>query len=286
MDNVIEVAAELVMPLMLLTFLASIVMRLLVWYTTRAELLFTQEFEKRVHRYFAAPGVKLSSFHRTVRALLEKTYFESFELRNKYKRRNLDHITSVADRLFLVQDGAVRIVQDTLKQTKYLSKDGYPPKMLDITRGVFDNNPIFNRVLGIFPGGLVNELLNIMPGLFIIGGIFGTFLGIAKGLPELGNMDLGNLDATKHIMDGFLVKIAQSMIKSIIGIGLSVAMSLINTVLSPEGVYYNLVNRFSGSLDQLWNETKDNVVDPAEAPFDPHGALKTKNEVTDHRKAA
>src|SRR4051812_5405261 len=98
MDNLIPVTAEIIMPLMLLAFFTGIVMRLLLWYTAKAEQDFTKEFEKRVHRYFASQGERLTSFHRTVRLLLEKTYNESFELRNKYKRRNMDHITSLTDR--------------------------------------------------------------------------------------------------------------------------------------------------------------------------------------------
>ena len=80
-------------------------------------------------------------------------------------------------------------------------------------------------------------------------------------------MDLGNIEGTKKIMDMFLMKISQSMLKSILGIGLSVCMSLLNTILSPEGLYYNLVNRYSSSLDQIWNETTTNEYDRNEVPF-------------------
>jgi hypothetical protein len=267
-EHVIGVMAEIIMPVMFLAFLIAIVVRLLIYYVAKAEYRFTREFEKRVHRVVSQPDGQLHSFHKATRAILEKTYIEGFELRNKYQRRNLDQITGITDRIFLIQEGVIRVIQDTLKQTRYLRKENInSPKMLDLSKNVFDNNPVFNRLLGVFPMALLNELLNILPSLFIIGGIFGTFLGISMGLPELGNMDLGQMDATKKTMDLFLVKISQAMVKSIVGIGVSVIMSLLNTVFAPENIYYNLVNKFSTSLDQLWNESKTNEVDPNEAPF-------------------
>ena len=267
-ENVVGVLAEIIMPLMFLTFFLAIIVRLLIYYVARAEYRFTREFEKRVHRT-ASQHTELTnaSFHKTARMLLEKTYVEGFELRNKYQRRNLDQITGITDRVFLIQEGVIRLIQDTLKQTRYLRKDGSSPKMIDLSKNVFDNNPVFNRLLGVFPMALLNELLNILPSLFIIGGIFGTFLGISMGLPELGNMDLSQMDLTKKTMDGFLIKISQAMVKSIVGIGVSVVMSLLNTIFAPENIYYNLVNKFSTSLDQLWNETKTNEYDPNETPF-------------------
>ena len=196
------------------------------------------------------------------------TFHECFELRDKYKRRNFDHITSLSDRLFLVEEGVARLIADTLKQSRYLKRDSHNVKMIELTKGVFDTNPFFNRLLGVFPVSLLNELINILPGLFIIGGIFGTFLGIAKGLPELGGMDLQKIDETKRIMDMFLAGISMAMIKSILGIFLSVNMSLINTVFAPEGIYYNLINRYSAALEQVWNETTTNEYDRSEIDLD------------------
>lgn len=277
MDHLIEVTAELVMPLMAVAFLSGIAVRMLIFYIARMEQKFSFEFEKRARRAVdemnADEKKRVRSFHRLVRMLLEQTYYECFELRNRFKRRNLDHISSVADRLFLVQDGVARAIEDTLKKTRYLKRESHQGKMVDLTRGVFENNPFFNRLMGVFPVALLNELINILPGLFIIGGIFGTFLGISKGLPELGGMDLSHIEESKRVMDMFLVTISKSMIKSIVGIALSVVMSLINTVFSPDSLYFNMINRFSGTLEQLWDETTTNEYDRSEIAFDARKAV-------------
>ncbi len=265
LENMIDVTAAVLMPLMFVGFGVAVLFRVLIYYTAKAELKFTREFEKRARNFFSDPNApKIHSFYYLLKKLLEKTYHECFEMRSKYKRRSLDHVTTMTDRFFLIQDGVQRLVHDTLRQARYLKKEGYPPKMVDVTKSVFETNPVFNKVMGIFPTSLVNELLNILPGLLIIAGIFGTFLGIAKGLPELGGMDLSNMEETKRTMDFFLIKISQAMVKSIVGIALSVLMSLVNTLFAPEAIYYNLVNRFADSLEAIWNETTDNVFDKSE----------------------
>jgi hypothetical protein len=62
-------------------------------------------------------------------------------------------------------------------------------------------------------------------------------------------------------MDLFLLKISQSMIKSIIGIAFSVMTSLLNTIFSVEGTHYQVINKFTAALDNIWNETSTNEID-------------------------
>jgi hypothetical protein len=261
--HVIGGMAGWIVPVMMIAFIVGIVVRGLIYYTARAEVNFAKEFEKRAFHYFNETDLhsRELSFHRLVKALMEKTYFEVFELRRRYKRRNLDHVTTVTDRLFLIEDGVQRLMTDSLSRTRYLRRDTNGGKMTELARGAFENNPVFNRVVGVLPVTVTFELTNILPSLFVIGGIFGTFLGIAKGIPELSHMDLAQAEETKRVMDVFLSSISQAMIKSIVGIGLSVAMSIYNTIVSPETLYFNAINRFAGALDQLWNETLTNDYD-------------------------
>jgi hypothetical protein len=262
-QHLVGAAAKIIMPLMLLMFAAGVFVRVLMFYYARVQNQFCLEFEKRVRNNIEMTGgnefLRPRSFQIFVSDMLKMTYFESFELRTKKMRRNFDHVSSLADRLFLLRPGVARAVDDTKRLIRYLRRESTPhSRMMEITKSVFDTNPYFTRLIGVFPMSLMHELTNILPGLFIIGGIFGTFLGISKGLPELGNMDLAKLDEAKHIMDAFLVTISQSMVKSIVGIALSVIMSLVNTFFAPDTIYYNALNRFAGTLDTAWNETVTN----------------------------
>jgi hypothetical protein len=276
-DYLLGVTSELIMPLMVIGFFVGITARFLLWLIARAEFNFAKEFYMRVYNHFQVlDAPKVASFHRLIRILMVKTFTECFDTKMKGKRRNLDFIQGLFERMFLIEDGMKRLVEDTLKQTRYLKKDNNnnEEKILDVSRHVFENNPFFNRLAGVYSVSLLNDVLNILPSLFIIGGIFGTFLGISKSLPDLGNMDLNNAEETKRIMDLFLLKISQSMIKSIIGIGASVTTSLINTMLSIEGTHYNTVNKFAGALEHVWNETTTNELDKTEVfPEIDHGKV-------------
>jgi hypothetical protein len=257
-DGVVVFATDLLMPAMAIFFVLAISLRVLVYYTVKREDWFAKEFSKRVKKFQDARFATADqSFYVVCKRLLEITYYEVFEIRSIMKRRNPDAIMTVTDRVFLVQQGSARMVHDIVKQTKYL-KWGERPKFLEISNTVLRNNPCFNKVFGIVPVGVFNDFLNSVPGLFIVGGIFGTFLGIMKALPELGGMNLADVEGSKLIMDNFLLKISFSMSTSIIGIILSVTMSLANTFFSCEKIYMETVERLENELDTLWNMSSSN----------------------------
>ena len=257
-DGVVMFATDLLMPLMATFFILAVTLRVLIYYTVKREDWFAREFSKRIRKFMDARHESADqSFYVICKRLLEITYYEVFEIRSIMKRRNPDAIMTVTDRVFLVQQGSARIVTDVLKQVKYL-KWGERPKFLEISNTVLRNNPCFNKVLGIIPVSTFNDFLNTVPGLFIVGGIFGTFLGIMKALPELGGMNLNDIEGSKLIMDNFLLKISFSMSTSIIGIILSVAMGLVNTFFSCEKVFMDTVERLESELDILWNMSSSN----------------------------
>jgi hypothetical protein len=256
------------MPVMGLFFVATITLRILMYYTVKREEWFSKEFAKRVKKFQDSRHETIDqSFYVVCKRLLEITYYEVFEIRSIMKRRNPDAIMTVTDRVFLVQQGSARIVHDMIKQTKYL-KWGERPKFLEISNNVLRNNPCFNKVFGIIPVGVYNDFLNTVPGLFIVGGIFGTFLGIMKALPELGGMNLADVEGSKLVMDNFLLQISFSMSTSIIGIILSVTMSLANTFFSCEKVYMETVERLENELDTIWNMSTSNKLPAQISNFD------------------
>lgn len=271
LNGIINFSNELLMPMMVLTFFTAVTLRVLIHYTVKREEWFAKAFQKRVYEYLLKnQGKKHTSFYVTTKHLLEKTYYELFVMRAILKRRNPDVIMDKSDRIFLVQQGAARLVKDTLKHIQFFRYDIHRPRTMDITVQIFEKNPQFNKVLGYVPIGTSNEILNILPGIFIVGGIFGTFLGIMAALPELGGMDLSDIEKTKQVMDHFLVKMAYSMITSILGIILNVSMTFLNAFLNPNKTFVDAVERFDNSLDTLWNCCSDNKL-PAEIPnFDEH----------------
>lgn len=272
-SGILAFAVEMLLPLMVVTFVFGSVARVLVWYTVRRHEWFSREFEKRVNRFIEAevPGeVKGVSFYALVKRQLERTFYESFEVRDRMQRRKGDKVMAMADRVYLVKQGCAWLVRDILKQLKFLKWHDNNPKLINITKATFQQNPCFNRVFGILPMSNVNDILSILPGMFVIGGIFGTFMGIVNGLPKLGGMDINDAEMSKQIMDGFLFEVSFAMNSSITGIFLSVLMTFINTIFSPEKVFVSMVDRFENSLDLLWYRSDNNEFPKDMPAFDEH----------------
>jgi hypothetical protein len=254
-------------------FVGGVFFRAIIYYTVRRHEWFAREFEKRVNRFMESevPGeVKDVSFYVLSKRMLERTYYEIFEIRDRMKRRKPDAVMALSDRLFLVRQGCAWLVKDILKQLKFLKWTEETPKLLNITKATFQHNPCFNRVFGIFPMGGMNEVISILPGLFVVTGILGTFIGISGGLGDLGGMNLQDLEATKNVMDKFLHEIAFAMKTSIFGIVFSLLSHVFNTMMSPDRSYVSMIDRFESSLDLLWYRSDNNSFPKDENPFDEH----------------
>ena len=269
LNLVVQYATGYLMPVLLVGFVIAVVARLLITVTIHRQKRFIKEFSKRVHQDVTAYPDPRGSFYNLVKRALTRTYFETFELRSRYKRRNEDHIMTIGDRVFLIQDGIIRLIDDFLKNIRYLRKDsGHQPDFHEISNSVLGTNPIFNRVLGIFSMSRTNDVLNILPSIFIVAGIFGTFLGIMKALPELTAMDITNAATSKLVIDSFLIKISFALSTSILGIILSVIMSFLNTLLSPTNTYVEIVDALNSAAEILWNKSANNEFserDPGES---------------------
>jgi hypothetical protein len=254
-------------------FLLGAFFRGIIYYTVKRHEWFAREFEKRVTKYVDSqtPGeIKDVSFYQLSKKMLERTYYETFEVRDRMQRRKPDRVMATSDRFFLVKQGCAWLVKDILKQLKFLKWTNETPKLLQITRATFHHNPCFNRVFGVIPMTGLNDVLNILPGLFVVAGILGTFMGIKGGLVSLGGMNLSDLETTKNIMDSFLHEIAFAMASSIVGIAFSLTLHIYNTVFSPERAYVSMVDRFETSLDLLWYRSDNNNYPSNEKPFDEH----------------
>ena len=260
-SGILSGAVEILLPLMMLAFMTGLVARYLIWYTARRHEWFAMEFEKRVNKFIEneVPGeVKNVSFYALTKKQLERTYYEVFEVRDRMQRRKHDKVLSLSDRIFLIRQGCAWLVRDVLKQLKFLKWHDSNPKLLNITKATFNQNPCFNRVFGLIPLSEVNDIINILPGMFVIGGIFGTFMGIVNGLPKLGGMNIQDVEMSKQIMDNFLFEVSFAMTSSILGILFSVVTTFFNTVFSPEKVFASMVDRFENSLDLLWYRSDNN----------------------------
>lgn len=245
------------------TFAAAVFFRWAIYYTVRRHEWFAREFEKRAHKFLDSEVGRKSvdlSFYNLTKKVLEKTYYEVFAVRDRGSQGDNQKVMNLSDRVFLIKPGCAWMVKDVLKQLRYLKWSKETPKLLHITKSSIDQNPCFNKVFGIIPMSAMNDLIGMLPGLFIVTGILGTFLGIKGGLVSLGGMDMSDMEGTKSIMDSFLHEIGYAMSSSIVGIAFSLLLHLVNVSLSPERVFSSLCDRFENTMDLLWYRSDNNEV--------------------------
>lgn len=263
-------ATDLLIPAMALTFILAIGFRIIIFFNISRGDWFAREFAKRIDN-FVENNLRGSdiSFFLASKKLMEKTFYELFIVRSIMMRRKPDYVASLMDRTFLIQQGTAKLVKDSLKQFRNLrySKNSQP-NFTEISIHLLEGNPSYNKIFGIIPASFFNDVLNTLPGIFIVGGIFGTFLGIMKALPELGGMDFADLEGSKAVLDGFLLKVSFSMSTSIVGIIFSVITTLLNTIVSPQKLFVSAVNRLNNSFVILWNISNCNDLPEDVGDFD------------------
>lgn len=255
MTTLVSYLGQYIIPVMTIAFLIAVGLRVVIYYMVLSEQLFVQVFKSNVKKFMKKDfaDTKGLNFHKLAEYLLNRSFFEYFDLRRRFKRRRGDSTMNFLDRLFLFEIGTQLLIEDILVQTQYHHK-GNAPDFDHVSKHVYNANPYYNKLFGLVPIRLVDNLINILPGLFIIGGIMGTFMGIMQGIPELKIIDVTDTNNTKKALEGFLNGMAYAMSSSIVGIFLSVLMNIINTGLANYSKFVNLVDEFKDSLRLIWNE--------------------------------
>lgn len=260
-----QLTASYLIPFMLAVFIVCLMAKMLIYYLSRTQYKVIKEFEIRVHRhldntYDETQGLQ---FHALTKVLLNKTWNDYFLMRKKNLRRRFDRTTSFLDRLFYIDSGSRNLFEDTIKQTNYIEKE-LNPNFRSVTNFAFASNVYFNHLFGILPIRLVNQFLALLPGLFIIGGIFGTFLGIVKGIPELKGLDPTNVDSARLVLNHFLDQMAFSMNTSIMGIFFSVFFTIVNSLFSPKSLQAEAFDMYTHSLEFLYKNSKNSMANSNE----------------------
>lgn len=271
LQNLIKYFINYLPYAMATVFLTAVFLRWAIYYTVRRHEWFARQFELKVYRFIdsdANKNLEGASFFVLAKKLFEKTYYEAFAIRDRKAQDRLDHVMSLQDRIFLVKQGSAWMVKDILKQLRYLKWSKETPKLQHITRATLQQNPVFNKLFGVIPMSALNDMITILPGLFVVAGILGTFLGIKGGLVQLGGMDMSDVEGTKTIMDSFLHEISFAMASSVFGIAFSLTLHVYNTSFSPDRVYMSMVDRFEAAMDLLWYRSDNNIVPDEIGKFD------------------
>jgi hypothetical protein len=264
-NKLLVISNEYLIPVMCIAFILGLIATYSLWFLKRSQLIYAKQIEKKIYVFlidkektsFEIESSK-NEFHSLIASLMNTAHLELYEMKIQKMRRKLDYVTSMTDRMFLLIEGSNRLIKDVTMQAKYHDQSNDRPDFDEITSYAVKTNPSYNRLFGIFTNRSLHSLLILLPGLFVIGGIFGTFVGIMMGLPELTNMDLSDAAMTKKTMDAFLTNIAYSMNTSLVGIVLCVCMNIFNSLFDADDLEDEFSEKLKSCLALTWREVLAN----------------------------
>lgn len=139
-----------------------------------------------------------------------------------------------------------------VKQNLGAFKSPHPPNFSELTSRILAQDKKWTTIAGFIPTTTLGRFLDILPGLFIVGGIFGTFIGITGALPRIAEIDLSKLDEAGPIINAFVASVAYSMNTSISGIIYNVIMTLLNTAFPITAVREEVHKSLERSFEFMW----------------------------------
>jgi hypothetical protein len=127
-----------------------------------------------------------------------------------------------------------------------------PPNFTELTHRIMTQDPNWVKVMKHFPVNGITRMIDILPGLFIVLGVFGTFIGIAMALPEIANIDFNDLDKSADTLMAFVLSVTYAMKTSIAGIFFSLILTVLNTMFPIKETRFRVFKKVEISLQMLW----------------------------------
>lgn len=127
-----------------------------------------------------------------------------------------------------------------------------PPNFTELTHRIMSQDPHWTKVLKHFQIDGVTRMIDILPGLFIVLGVFGTFIGISMALPEIAKIDFNDLDGSAATLNVFVLNVTYAMKTSIAGIFFSLILTVLNTMFPIKQTRIRVFRKVETSLQMLW----------------------------------
>jgi hypothetical protein len=126
------------------------------------------------------------------------------------------------------------------------------PDFSQLTERVMNDDEHWSKLFRFIPIDGIVRTLDILPTLFIILGVFGTFIGISMALPEIAKIDFNNLETSGATLSNFVISVTYAMKTSIAGIFYSIILTLLNTIFPIDATREKTFESVENALQTLW----------------------------------
>ena len=248
----------------------ALVLRYLTYRSGIRDQLYFMTFCKSVENLLASDNEKkqirdvdswMTEFIESVAAKLPNRNLRGVQGANKSTFRNKDKGNAESFSEFM--QGRRSVVM-AIKQQIDVFKSAHPPNFNELTQRILGQDEKWTKLGGLLPISTLSRVFDILPGLFIVGGIFGTFIGVTSALPEIAKIDLSRLDEATPIINTFVASVAYSMNTSISGIVYNVTMTLLNTIFPIASQRREVHKALERSFELIWHRIHGTKMSPAE----------------------
>ncbi|MBT3984580.1 MAG: hypothetical protein HOE90_24700 [Bacteriovoracaceae bacterium] len=141
----------------------------------------------------------------------------------------------------------------SLQNESGIFKSTFPPNFDDVADRILEQDNNWNKLFKFLPIEALNRFIDVLPGIFVVLGIFGTFIGISMALPGIATIDFSNIEGSGGVLSSFVLNVTFAMKTSIAGILFSLIMTFLNTLAPVHSLRDRAFKRISNCFENIWH---------------------------------
>ena len=261
LDSILTFLSNYLIEFMTFMLSMALVFRWLAYKSSRYDqvyfLTFARELEKNlkkdVARFMSPEEIKTS-----ISDLLDKIIGHLPERSLRFRKKKEDEKRKEskfgAKKVVTIRDfvGGKRSLAHGILTEINSFQSQFPPNFHELSYRIMGKDENWVKLFGQIHIDKVSKMIDIMPGLFVVIGIFGTFIGIGMALPEIAKIDLSNLEASSGVLNNFVLHVTFAMKTSIAGILFSLILTVLNALFPIKKVRNAIQGKVENSLEMLW----------------------------------
>ncbi len=251
---IMESSSSYLLEVMTVVLVLALVFRYMAYRANKSDQIFfstfTREIEKRVEKD-DIEQTKITDIVEYIEDLLDDVSKNLPErgLRFRKKNKSIDPQNVVSVKQYTSGN---RSLINNLKTETNAFKASQKPNFSELTDRVMNKDTHWVKLYNIFPVESVIRMIDVLPGIFIVIGIFGTFVGISLALPQIAEIDFNNIAGSSSVLSNFVNEVSFAMKTSITGIAFSLIISLMNTLYPISSIRDTIANELEDCLEYLW----------------------------------
>lgn len=169
------------------------------------------------------------------------------KISNKKQQYGQDRVSSLREYV-----GGNNSVINGLKDEASTFKGNNMPTFYEVANRILFKDDNWVKLYGLMRIDRASRLIDSLPGIFIVLGIFGTFIGISNALPQVAQIDFSNIEGSSGVLSHFVLDVTYAMKTSIAGIMCSLVLTLINTLYPIAKMRETIISKLEHTLENLW----------------------------------